>query len=90
MKRIFLFTAILALALGASARPVLTWLQTTADFGDFAESNGPAIAVFRAVNTGPRYPTGGTASDRNREHSGHPAHRGSAHHPNGFPGRGSC
>lgn len=52
MKRIFLFTAILALALGASARPVLTWLQTTADFGAFAESNGPAIAVFRAVNTG--------------------------------------
>ncbi len=52
MKRIFLFTAILALALGASARPILTWLQTTADFGAFAESNGPAIAVFRAVNTG--------------------------------------
>ena len=38
--------------MSARAGASLRWLQTVADFGAFAESNGPATAVFRAVNTG--------------------------------------
>lgn len=52
MKRIFLTAIILAAAFAAEAAPVLRWLQTTADFGALAETNGPATAVFRGVNDG--------------------------------------